>query len=248
MRIDRIAHSNRWRDRHPGEKLFLCGGLLVLSLLGSPFYHGPLVILITFLLAWRGAGIAPLTLVSLWILPFGFISLGLPGLLISLDMSPHFSIQWQPAGLHLAATVFLRAMSAFSAVLLFAITTPIANLVHPLKTLHIPQPVIDLVFLMHRMGFLLMESADHIHRSQKARLGYGTWRQSLHSLGLLASALLLKALDRGYRLEMGLESRGFSGSLTVLPHQTVTSSGALSAIAVLHLTLWGMGHYWQTLS
>ena len=55
--IDRHAWTNRWRDRHPGERLLLVGGgLLILSLL-PVFTAAPLILLVMSVATVAGAGI-----------------------------------------------------------------------------------------------------------------------------------------------------------------------------------------------
>lgn len=246
MRIDRMAYGNRWRHRHPGEKLLLCGGLLTIAYAGSPFYHGPLVLLAATVLAWRGAGIPLASLTTLWLLPMGFITMSLPGLFFTLNPAQGFALGLHPDSLHMLLHVLLRAVSAFSAVLLFALTTPVSDLGPPLRFLRLPHQMVDLIFLVYRIFFLFLETASQIHRCQQARLGYEGFGRSVRSLGQLTAALLIKSLDRGRRLEMGLESRGFNGSLTVLANPTVTSVWAVGAIVMLLALLWQMGRMWPS--
>ena len=43
--IDRVAHTNRWSDRHPRDKLLLGGGLLILSVVLPPIPGAVLVLM-----------------------------------------------------------------------------------------------------------------------------------------------------------------------------------------------------------
>jgi cobalt/nickel transport system permease protein len=72
-------------------------------------------------------------------------------------------------------------------------------------------------------------------------VGPGAPRGRIRATGLLAAALLPRALDRAHRLETGLAARGFDGTLRTLAPVHAASPARLAGIALLLLTIGGLG-------
>jgi cobalt/nickel transport system permease protein len=84
--------------------------------------------------------------------------------------------------------------------------------------------------------------------AQQSRLGYGTWRTGMQSLGLLVGQLLQRTLHHYRQLSLGLAARGYTGRLQVwhsrryqLDSRYVTEALA-GYLCLLLLTGW---HYWS---
>lgn len=243
-RIDRWAYQNRWRHRHPLEKLLLAGGMLLLSLVLPPF---PAAVLITAIMAAvaLAAGIPLRVYLSLFTIPAGFLLAGAAGLLVSVapGAGGGWSLGLSAAGLPAAGRVLARSLAAISCLHVLVMTTPLVDLAGLLRRARVPDAVLDLVMLTYRFLFLFADTLNAMRLAQTIRLGYCGPRTSYRSLALLAAALLGRVLDRARRLEVGLALRGYQGRLPVLPgehplsRRTVGGILALEA-AVAVLSLW----------
>ncbi len=231
--IDRHAWTNRWRDRHPGERLLLAGGgLLILSLL-PVFTAAPLILLVMSVATVAGAGIPARDLLAFMAIPAGFLLTGVPFLAISLDLDDGMRLAFSSAGAMTALEVTLRALAALSCLALLALTTPVVELVVLLRRLGVPSAIVEIMLLIYRLIFLFMEQAITGQHAQAARQGYSTFGRSLRSLGQLVATLLQRALQRARRLETGLAARGFEGELRVLSPVHALSWPRLLRIGVL---------------
>ena len=76
--IDHYAWTNRWRNRHPVEKLLPAFSLLLLTLLLPPLTTGPLVVLLTALATVRGAGVPVQAFWTVMAVPAAFLLVGAP--------------------------------------------------------------------------------------------------------------------------------------------------------------------------
>jgi cobalt/nickel transport system permease protein len=79
--------------------------------------------------------------------------------------------------------------------------------------------LVDLTVIMYRFIFVLLDSFNTMMTAHESRLGYSTnyWR-AMQNAGLLGSRLFIDAFERGRRLQIALESRGYEGGdLRVLP-------------------------------
>ena len=227
--IDEAAHANRWRTRHPAEKAFLALGLLVLAV-ALPPWPGALLCggaALASLLA--GARVPAGTVLRLLRLPLGFVLVGAVPLLLTLGGDPW--IAPAPGGLLRAAELVGRSMAAVGCLILFAATTPLADVVARLRGL--PPAVTEIALLIYRMLFLLLDSLRSVREAQSLRMGFGSRGATFRSLAGQGSAVFVRAFDRARRLEAGLASRGYDGTLRVRVTDRPVSPGFLAASAGL---------------
>jgi cobalt/nickel transport system permease protein len=76
--------------------------------------------------------------------------------------------------------------------------------------------MVELMSLIYRFIFVLLETADTMFTAQSSRLGYVDLKTSYRSLGALVSTLFVRAYKRSTDLYTSLESRGYDGDLNVL--------------------------------
>ncbi|MFR9802451.1 cobalt ECF transporter T component CbiQ [Pseudonocardia sp. RS010] len=211
--LDAAAYTNRWRPRHPAEKALLSLGLLVLTLVLPTWPGAAITGAIALVLVLGPAGLPARVLWRAVRVPLGFILTGSLPLLVALGGQPW--LRWEPAGLPQATQLAGRALAALLCLLLFAATTPLADLLPRLNRLGVPPAVTEVAALTYRFLFLLLESLRAVREAQAGRLGFRTWHTSYRSLSGQAAAVFVRAFDRARRLEQGLASRGYTGSLRV---------------------------------
>jgi cobalt/nickel transport system permease protein len=95
--------------------------------------------------------------------------------------------------------------------------------------------------LMYRFIFIIWDEAGRIHTAQASRLGYGSFADSLRSLGELAASVFIRAFKRADRIGLALESRGFEGNFEYLCERESSSPrlAALTALSASALTIVG---------
>lgn len=227
--IDEVAHANRWRTRHPGEKAFLALGLLVLTVALPPWPGAALCGAAALALLLAGARIPLRTVGRLLRLPLGFVLVGAIPLLITVGGDPWLAAA--PGGPARAGELIGRSMAAVSCLILFAATTPVSDALPRLR--FVPAAVTEVALLIYRMLFLLLDSLHAIREAQALRMGFGSWRAGYRSLAGQGSAIFVRAFDRARRLEAGLASRGYDGALRVRPAERPVSALFVTASALL---------------
>jgi cobalt/nickel transport system permease protein len=121
--------------------------------------------------------------------------------------------------LYQAANLIARALGAAAAMNFVALSTPLIDLIALFRRWHIPVILIDVMTLIYRFIFVLLESLNRIYQAQDSRLGYHTsYFRAMNSAALLGSRLFIDAFQRSRHLQIALESRGYDGGdLRVLP-------------------------------
>lgn len=236
MMIDHCAWTNRWRDRHPLEKLLPAMSLLLLTLILPPLSIGPLALAITTLATVYGAQVPLRTWLKTLAAPTAFLLAGVPFLAVSIGFTPSFSLHFSPDGWRLALETTVRALAAMSCLAFLMLTTPLADWAPWLRRAGIPAGIVELILLIYRLIFVFTDRALTARQAQTARLGYTRLDRSLRSLGGLASNLFQQSLQQARRLEIGLAARGYHGELRVLtPDRPLSWPRLMTAIALVGL-------------
>ncbi|GCE00943.1 cobalt ECF transporter T component CbiQ [Embleya hyalina] len=220
--IDAAAHASAWRRRHPADKAVLSFGLLGCAV-ALPPWPGAVLVAVTVLTIALGFAEVPAR--RLWRAaraPLGFAVTGALTLLVSIRAD---GVGWAPDGPRHAGELVARSGAAGLAMLLFAFTTPLSDVLPRLTRVGVPAAVVDVAAVMYRMLFLLYDTTARINQAQAGRLGHRTRRARWRSVAGLGSAVFVHAFARARRLEEGLAGRGYDGRLRVLVDEVPVSRG-----------------------
>ena len=223
---DRYSYFSKLRRVDPVSKLVLSAvGAAVCIGCNSIAVGLCTLALMWALTAWLG-GIAPRVFGRMLRVPLSFLILGcIPVFLRSYPAGtavvvgvPLGRSVWGLTGSSIREGVLLccKAFGVIGAVYFTTLTTPMTDLTVALRRLHVPQLFVELMELMYRFIFVLMDTMRNIRTAQESRLGYMTFRQSYQSMGTLISMVFLRAYRKSDRVYAALESRGYQGVLTTL--------------------------------
>jgi len=232
--IDKYAYCNKIQGISPMEKVTFSIGTLIICLAVNSLLVDGLVIALMALLLIFYVGIPSKFYCKMMFLPISFLLLGLLG--IALDMSSQQSnfvsslplgkyyLGFTEQGLHTANILFFRALASVSCLYYLSLTTPIVEIIAVLRKAKMPELFLELMSLIYRFIFVLLETADKIYLAQSSRLGYADLKKSYSSLGHLISNLFIRAFKRSNDLYSALEARGYQGSLRVMEKKYKISS------------------------
>jgi cobalt/nickel transport system permease protein len=220
LAVDDAAWASAWRRRAPGDKLLLCGGLVVTALV-LPAWPGSLLVGVTaVVLALGPAGVPARTFGRAVRWPLAFVAVGAVTAVVEVGSG---GPGWAPDAAATAGALVGHALAGSAAVLLLATTTPMSDLLPALRRARVPAAVVEVASVVYRLLFVLLDSLRTIREAQAARMGYSSLRRSYRSSGALAAAVLIRAWDRARRMQDGLAGRGLETGLRVLP-ETLPSS------------------------
>jgi cobalt/nickel transport system permease protein len=122
---------------------------------------------------------------------------------------------------NLGLLVVSRVLSGASCLFFLAFTTPMTKLSSAMKLLKVPDIIIELSMLIYRYIFVVLGEATRMELSQRTRLGYTSFKKSLNSLSLLATNVFIRAMDRGEKLHVAMESRCYDGKIKLLEEDSI---------------------------
>ena len=227
--IDRYAYTNRLRAVDPAYKLALAVLTLVLCLALDSVAVGCLAILWMAGAAVLLARIPGRVFVGVLLAEGAFLVLTTIGVALSVTVKDPAGLAlwaWRvgpwwlsssPERLHLAARLVARALGCASAMNFLSLTTPLVDLIDVARRAHVPSLVIDMMTVIYRFIFVLLDSLERMRTAQESRLGYANFRCGVSSAALLATRLFIETYQRSQRLQTALTSRGYVNELRVLP-------------------------------
>ncbi|MEN9213712.1 MAG: cobalt ECF transporter T component CbiQ [Gloeomargarita sp. DG02_4_bins_56] len=240
--LDVYAYGNALRPLPPAQKLGFALVMLLLAGVGHPGTQMGIVV-------WM----------SVWIVGYARIPAGVYGRLVAgmllfwLSTALILLIQVSPtapglpvggwflsvsaAGVRQAWLSGWRVLAAGVCLLFIVLTVPFAEVLQVLRRWRLPPLLLDLLLLMYRLIFLLLDEVEAMQLAQRARAGDRTWWRRLYSMGLLVSQLAVRCLRRYQVLQLGLAARGFTGTLRVEVPMTYRASPRYWGEALLGITL-----------
>jgi cobalt ECF transporter T component CbiQ len=115
------------------------------------------------------------------------------------------------AGIAFAVLLYVRATAALLLMFSFAISTPVPHLTAALRKMRLPEVFVEMMVLIYRYTFLLMESAERMHLAAECRMGYTTYRKSMRTTSKLIAGVFMRSLDTAERGQTSLQCRNYRG-------------------------------------
>ena len=260
LQIDTLVYTSRLRHLPPEHKLLFAIALLLITYFTQISVQ---ILIALWISVWTViyAGIPIAIYCRLLSITAGFWLTSLPALVMSIvGLSDLHLVQidiWRGVawgdyyfylshqGLQQAEVLGARAIASTSCIYFVILTIPFAEILDILRRLGCPALLTDLLMLMYRFIFVLLQTAKELWIAQQSRGGYRTRKLWMKSLGLLIGQLLRRTLDNYRQVSLALESRGFTGEFRVCHSRRYSSSKRYSLEALFGCTILVMLAGWQ---
>ena len=227
--IDQYTYLSKLRLMDPVQKIVFSFITLGLCLVSHSLLLDLLVIIIIGYLI-ISIGETPWTIyIKCFLVPFTFLILSL--LTIVLEIGNEASlflyqihlfsvyIGITKEGIRQGISLFFKVIASVTCLYGLSLSTPMTDLLKGLKSARCPDFLIELMALIYRFIFVLIEGAITMRYAQESRLGYQHFKTGVRSFGVLLSSSLLQALKMNEQLYIALEARGYTGKLQVLNNE-----------------------------
>jgi cobalt/nickel transport system permease protein len=230
VHIDTLAYTNRLCRLPPAQKLGFALTLLLIV------YLAPIVVQL-LVLGWVSIWVviyaripSGVYLRLLWLTAIFWLS-SVPALVlngvgigdldrVTLDrlwgwQVGDYYIYISQQGLIQAGELGARTIAASACMYFILLTVPFVALLDIFRRLGCPTLLTELLFLMYRFIFILLDTARELWIAQNARGGYRTRRLWIQSVALLVGQLLRRTLVNYQQISLSLAARGFNGEFQV---------------------------------
>jgi cobalt/nickel transport system permease protein len=241
--LDDYAQRNALKDVSPKVKLLLGLGSILLCI-SSSTPVAPIFVAASMSAIIVGMAKIPARFYAkLLLIPLSFALLssavvafmhGTGAPIFSVDILG-FSLAIRTDGANLALLLIARTLGGMCSLFFIALTTPMIEIFSVLKSVRIPEVLLELSMMIYRYIFVFLDQAAMIHHAQTMRLGDSSLTARVHSFAMLCSVLFLQAWEQGERLIVAMDARCYDGRLDLM-HQSGRTTPKSVAFVMIYLS------------
>lgn len=223
--IDKLCYYSKLRYVNAGEKFAYSVATLLFCVISRSICMAVLVLAVNGYLTVRRGGIPLRRYLHFMSIPLAFLILSTLAILFNISPVPFdaFAIPVGNSFITASSTslmqgfqLILTALASVSCLYFLSFNTPITDILTVLRKIHCPDMIIELMLLIYRFIFVLLDISSAISTSQDARLGNKDLRTSYQSFGKMISVLFIRAMKKSNALYDAMESRCYDGRIRVL--------------------------------
>lgn len=248
--IDFYAYTSKIRHWNPTFKVSLSVMTLILCIvLDNPYVSAMVIIAMAYLTIIKGE--LPIReYLPILAVQIGFILLGT--FTIAIDFSKQPIGQYNlylgfcyvfTSQVKLKQVIFLilKVFAAISALQMMILSTPSSEIIYVLRKAHVPKLIVELMNIIYRYIFILMDVYTKMKNSAESRLGYCDIKTSYYTFGSVTSNMLVISLKKASSYYDAMEARCYDGDLIFLEEdKKVETIQVVTAVAfiIFLILLW----------
>lgn len=132
-----------------------------------------------------------------------------------------------------ACLVLIRAVSGITVMMAFATSTPIPHLSQALRQIKVPREVCEIVVLIYRYAFLLLERMGTMWSAAESRLGFSGFMRSMRTIASIAVGIFTSSMNLADKAQICLDCRGYRGYFPI--YNRPPKAGAAWVLATVAL-------------
>lgn len=223
--IDAYAYASRLRVWNPAFKLLFSLGTLVLCIAADNLWVSLFLLAAMAALTVGRGGLDGRAYLGLLAVPLAFLCIS--GLTIAVgigagpngDWNLHLGAIWLYTGraaLLRAVNLSFRALGAVSAMYFLTLTTPACEIVGVLRRARLPGLLTELMYLIYRFIFILLDTQGRMQQAAESRLGTRDFRTACRAFAGMAGNLLITAMRRSGAYYDAMAARCYQGGIAFL--------------------------------
>lgn len=143
--------------------------------------------------------------------------------------------------------ILFRGVAGISVMLAFATSTPIPHISLALRQIHLPVEVSEIVVLIYRYAFLLLERMEAMWNAAHSRMGFNGVRTKINTVASIAVGIFIQSTNLSDKAQVALDCRNYRGYFPVYKEPAKVGLKWIVAIAILAAAIYAFGHYTEGL-
>lgn len=223
--IDKLCYYSKLRYVNAGEKFAYAMATLIFCLVSRSIVIALLVLAVNGILNVKTGGIPLSRYKTLMAVPLAFLFLSTIAIIINISKTPldafaipvgSYYITGSYSSILYGIQLILTALASVSCLYFLSLNTPMTDIILVLHRLRCPLLIQELMLLIYRFIFVLLDIASAITTSQNSRLGNKDYKTSIKSFGSMISVLFIRAMKKSNALYDAMEARCYDGTIRVL--------------------------------
>ncbi|WP_160688439.1 cobalt ECF transporter T component CbiQ [Clostridium sp. C2-6-12] len=223
--IDFYAYASKIRPWNSTFKVSLSVLTVILCIvLDNPYVSIVIIISMSYLTVIKG-GIPINEYLSVLAIPMFFILLSTFTIAIDFSKQPMGEYNLFLGFCYIFTTIdqlkkmaflILKIFAAISALQMLTLSTPSSEIIYVLRKARIPKIIVELMSLIYRYIFILIDVYSKMKNSAKSRQGYCDFKTSCYTFGSIASNMFIISLGKANAYYDAMEARCYDGELLFL--------------------------------
>lgn len=251
--IDFYAYQSDLREWNGGYKVLSALLVLILCIILNDNWVSVTIIFTIGMVNIIGNKVPIRTYLKLLKIPIAFLVLGYVAIAFGVSIKPlgdyNLSLHWfylylTKTDMRRASELFLKAMGAVSTMYFMALSTPAGELICVLQKAHVPKIIVELMHMIYRFIFILMDVQGRMKQAAVSRLGYTDFRTACNSFGKTAGNLFILSLKKADAYYDAMISRGYDGEIMFLEEEkkvTWIQIVGITGYLIILVLLWYTG-------
>lgn len=174
----------------------------------------------------------------LLLIPLSFILMSCVAIMIQFSSESVTYIYVTRVSIMQGVRVGTKALGGISCLYMLTLSTSMDEIIYILKKIKVPNLILELMHLIYRYIFILMETYSNQKDAARSRLGYCDSKTSFRTFSQLMANLLVVSFQKAGNYYDALEARGFEGDcLFWREGKKVTVEQVLWSIAYLGIAV-----------
>lgn len=226
--IDFYAYTSKIKNWNSSFKMIFSMTLIaVCILLDNPYVSVSVILGMAYLTIIKG-GLSLRDYLSVLMIPIVFILISIFTISMDISRNPigeynlYLGIGYvftSKEMLTKGVFLLLKILGAISALQMMSLSTPSSDIIYVLRKAHVPKLIIELMNMIYRYIFILMDVSSKMKNSAEARLGYCDIKTSYYTFGRIGSNMLIVSFKKANVYYDAMEARCYEGELIFLEEE-----------------------------
>lgn len=252
IQVDKLCYQSKLRYMNPTEKFLYSVLTLLFCIISRSIVMGIVVFIINWYLNVKVGGISAKRYKNLILIPFSFMIISTLAILVNITHTPlnAFAVpigSWYLTGsyegLLRGTQLIITATAAVSCLYFLSLNTTMTDIIEVNRKFHVPDLVLELMMLIYRYIFVLMDVAVSITIAQNSRLGNRTYKMALKSFAAMIQVLFIRSMKKAKALYDSMEARCYDGKIHVLTEKMPAKKKEILLITFFELLLFAFTVY-----
>ena len=244
--IDKLCYNSKLRYVNTGEKFLFSLLTLSMCIISRSVLIAVLVLLANGILTVYKGRIPFVRYWKLMLIPLVFLLLSTLAILVNVSNTPLDAYAIPVGSLYITSSwhsiyngiqLILTALASVSCLYFLSLNTTMTDILNLFRKLHIPGLLVELMLLIYRYIFVLLNIAERITISQQSRLGNRDFKTSCRSFGGMVSVLFVRTMKKASALYDAMESRCYDGTIHVLSENYPPKKKEIAGIVCFEILL-----------
>lgn len=214
--IDEYAYNSKLRNWNSSLKVLFSFAIMIMSICSHNVIIPILITVSAGIITIYTGKIRTGVYLSFMCIPLAFLIMTSIAIVLDFNFNGGFSVKIHSEDVYRSVHIFFKAIGAVSAMYMLSLSTPVTEIIAVLGKLKLPFIIIDLMNLMYKYIFVLLDSQAKMKNSAASRLGYCNFKTSLKTFGLICGNLFVVSLRRASDYYNAIESRCSGGKIKFL--------------------------------